>query len=198
MPAPVITLSEASHIYGNTLTLFTADQASRWSANSGVLLVSVSPRTVYDGVTLRATIFLEPANQTRGVTVTATNASSQATATTIQIYGAFPILNWGYKPKVSVPAVISLAEDKVTAKVRYKGGDVWGFEFTLTNRALVDWAAFEAFRGFHRIHLPWYFTDPESGISYKLRFDQLDYETDRKDCDQNDFNCLARQYSGAV
>ena len=71
----------------------------------------------------------------------------------------------------------------------------------MTKRTAAAWQSFEDFRGFHRPHLPWYFTDPATGTSYKLRFDRLDYEVERgtnENYDDNSFNCLARQYSGAV
>jgi hypothetical protein len=191
--------SKTVHRFGETPPpLFTALQAARWTTTSGVLLTSASPRTVYNGTDYRTTIYLEPANETRQVTVTATTAGAEVGQATIRVYGTFPLSpEWGYKLIVEEPAVISLAEDKVTAKVRYKGDPVDGFEFTILDRELAEDVTFAAFRAHHRIDLPWYFTDPETGTSYKLRFDQLRFEGERFN-DRNNRSVLARKYSGGI
>lgn len=199
MAVPVITPTKTVHVYGELpLPHYTADQAVVWVTGSGVLLTSVSPRVIYNGTDFRVTIWLEPANQTRLVTVRGGNSLGEATDVALQVYTAFLISpDWGYKQIVDEPAVVSQAEDGVTFKVRYKGDPVVGYEFTLSDRSLIDWEEFEAMRAHLRLHLPFFFTDPETGVTHKLRWDQKRFETVRN-FDSNSWNGLARKYSGPL
>jgi hypothetical protein len=192
---PAVTRTKSVHRYAETpLPQITAGSAVVWSTTSGTLLTDDDPRTVYDGVSSVASVFLEPLNETRAVTVTASGVGSAV----VQVYGTFPLSpDWGYKPIIEEPANVSQAEDQVTFKVKYKGDPVTAFEFTLTDRSVDDDETFADFRAHHRLHLPWYFTDPETGVSHKLRIDQKRFEAERFS-DRNNRSVLARKYSGAI
>jgi hypothetical protein len=189
----------AAILGGNEVQLFSAPSAVVWSTNVGTLFTDAAATIPYDGVSARATIYLKANNKTATGSVT-----GGADTATVAVTGVFPLTpDWGYKVLTFVPGVVSTAEDRVTTKVRYKGGDFYGVQFTMTRRTAAAWSAFEAFRAHHRLHLPWYFTDPETGIRYRLKFDQSDYEAERSNAgrgiyDDNNFNCLARKYSGSL
>ncbi|HLL74807.1 MAG TPA: hypothetical protein VK421_06040 [Pyrinomonadaceae bacterium] len=198
---PNITANKSIHRYGEIpIPQFTSDVPAVWSANSGTLLSDDSPRTVYNGTDFLTVVYLEVANEFRQVTVTATDAGSAEDTAPLTVYGTFPtILNWGFKRIDEEAALVSLAEDGVTANVRYKNSSaVVGFEAAPVNRSLIDWEEFNAFRAHHRLHLPFFLFDPVDETWHKVRFDQKRFEVERQGYNRHNFPVLMRQYAGPL
>jgi hypothetical protein len=176
------------------LPQFTASQSVRWATTHGTLLTSYSPRTLYVAGTYAMSVYLEPANETRLLTLTATNAGNQSTTTTIQVYATIPVIpDFGVAVEEEDPAEVSYAPDKKHFTARYNGEPVEKWELKFVGRKLAERQAMKAFRRFHRLHLPVYLDEQVLGDLILVHFDS-GLKTDGNRTNLIDFAVVVKQF----
>lgn len=191
--------------YGETpIPSITASSPARFTTTAGTLLTSVSPRVVYVPGAYVSLIHLEPDNRTRQITLVGTTAGSLVDDVVIEVTATLNEVSvngfwgdWGFKEKKKEPATVSLGADGLTQKVRYKGAIVPSWELTPMDRDLVDWEELDAFREFHRLHLPFYIEQPVTEQLLKVVFDQLEYESVFNSHTSIGTSMLVKKYGGA-
>lgn len=198
--APPLAVSPSASTYRaavplpTPLVLFTATQSVRFTTTHGTLLTSMSPRTVYNGLDYRQTVYLEPNNETRQVTVTATNASAQSAGATIQVYETLtPPPDFGMDVESVVPAEKSYAPDQKTFTVRYNGDDVQKWNLVWTGRRLSERSSVKAAHARLRLHTPFYLDDKVLGELTLVVFDS-NLTTTGNRVNLIDFTAVVRQY----